>query len=31
MAKLVELAWGRKIHLSLGLNEGPMEGNDVDD
>ena len=31
MAKLVDLAWGRKIHLGLDLNEEPMEGNDVDD
>ena len=30
MAKLVDLAWGREIHLGLGLNEEPMEGNDVD-
>ena len=31
MAKLVDLAWGRSIHLELDLNEEPMEGNNVDD
>ena len=31
MAKLVDLTWGREIHLGLILNEEPMEGNDVDD
>ena len=31
MLELVDLAWGRKIHLGLNLNEEPMEGNDVDD
>ena len=31
MAKLVDLAQGREVHLSLDLNEEPMEGNDVDD
>ena len=31
MAKLVDLAWGREIHLGLDLNEEPMKGNDVDD
>ena len=31
MAELVDLAWGREIHLGLDLNEEPMEGNDVDD
>ena len=31
MAKLVDQAWGREIHLGLDLNEEPMEGKDVDD
>ena len=31
MTKLVDLAWGREVHLGLHLNEKPMEGNDVDD
>jgi hypothetical protein len=31
MAKLVDLAWGREIHLGLDSNEEPMEANDVDD
>ena len=31
MSELVELAWGREIHLGLDLNEEPMEGSDVDD
>ena len=31
MVELVNLAWGRRIHLGLDLNKGPMEGNDVDD
>ena len=31
MAKLVDLAQGREIHLGLNWNEEPMEGNDVDD
>ncbi len=31
MAELVDLAWGREIHLSLDLNEEPMQRNDVDD
>ena len=31
MAKLVDLAWGRGLHLVLNLNEEPMKGNDVDD
>ena len=31
MVELVDLAWGREIHLGLDLNEEPMEGNDVDD
>ena len=26
MAKLVDLTWGRGIHLGLNLNEEPMEG-----
>ena len=30
MTKLVDLEWGREIHLDLNLNEEPMEGNDVD-
>ena len=28
---LVDLAWGREIHLGLDLHEEPMEGDDVDD
>ena len=31
MVGLVDLAWGREIHLGLHLNEEPMEGNDVED
>ena len=31
MGELVDLAWGREIHLGLDLNEEPMKGNDVDD
>ena len=31
MAELVDLAWGREIHLSENLNEEPLEGNDVND
>ena len=31
MAKLMDLAWGREVHLGLVLSEEPMEGNDVDD
>ena len=31
MVELVNVAWGREIHLGLNLNEEPMEGNDVDD
>ena len=31
MVVLVDLAWGREIHLGLNLNGEPMEGNDVDD
>ena len=31
MVELADLAWGRKVHLGLNLNEEPMEGNDVDD
>jgi hypothetical protein len=31
MAELMDLAWGREIHLGLDLNEEPMEGNNVDD
>ena len=31
MANLVDLAWGREIHLGLDLNEESMQGNDVDD
>ena len=27
----MDLAWGKEIHLSLDLNEEPMEGNNVDD
>ena len=31
MVELVDLAWGREIHLGLNMNEQPMEGNGVDD
>ena len=31
MDELVDLAWGREIHLDLDLNEEPMKENDVDD
>ena len=31
MVELVDLAWGRGIHLGLDLNEKPMEENDADD
>ena len=31
MVELMELAYGREIHLSLDLNEEPIKGNDVDD
>ena len=31
MVELVVLAWVREIRMGLVLNEGPMEGNDVDD
>ena len=31
MAKLVDLAWGRDVHLGLDLNEEEMEENDVHD
>ena len=31
MDELLDLAWGREIHLGLDLNEEPMEENDVDD
>ena len=31
MAKLVDLAWCREVHLGLDFNEEPMEGNDVND
>jgi hypothetical protein len=31
MVELVDLAWGRDIHLGLDLNEAPMEAKDVDD
>ena len=30
MVELMDLAWGREIHLGLDLNEEPMEGNDMD-
>ena len=29
--ELVDLTWGREVHLGLDLNEEPMEGNGVDD
>ena len=31
MVELVDLAWGREVHLVLHSNEEPMNGNDVDD
>jgi hypothetical protein len=31
MVELVDLAWGREVHLELDFNEEPMEGTDVDD
>ena len=31
MVELVDLAWGREIHLALDLNKEPVKGNDVDD
>ena len=31
MIKLVDLAWGREVHLDLDLNEELMEGINVDD
>ena len=31
MVELMDLAWGREIHLGLALNEEPMHGNDMDD
>ena len=31
MVELVDVAWGREVHLGLDLNERPMERNDVDD
>ena len=31
MVELVDLAWGRQIHLGLDLNEKPMKGNGVHD
>ena len=31
MVELVDLAWGKEVHLGLHLNEEPMEGNRVDD
>jgi hypothetical protein len=31
MVELVDLAWGRKIHLGLDRKKEPMKGNDVDD
>ena len=29
MAELVDLAWGRVVHLGLDFNKEPMVGNDV--
>ena len=29
--ELVDLAWGREIHLALNWNEEPMEGDEVND
>ena len=31
MAKLMDLPWGRGVHLGIDLNEEPNEGNVVDD
>jgi hypothetical protein len=31
MVEMVNMAWGREIHLDLNLNEHPTEENDVDD
>ena len=31
MVELVDVAWGREVHLGLDLNERPMKRNDVDD
>ena len=31
ITKLMDLAWGRKNHLGLDLNEEPVEKNDADD
>ena len=31
MVDMVDLAWGRDVHVGLDLNEEPIEGNDVDD
>ena len=30
MVELVELPWGKEVHLGLDLNEEPMEKKDVD-
>ena len=31
MVELVDLVWGREIHLGLDLNEEPKEGIDMND
>jgi hypothetical protein len=31
MVQLVDLAWGREIHLGLDLNEEPIKGDDMND
>ena len=31
MGKLVDLAWGRELHLGFNSNKETMKGNDVDD
>ena len=31
MVELVDLTWGRGVHLELELNEEPMDGNDVNE
>ena len=31
MAELVDLDWGREIHLGLDFDEKKVKGNDVDD
>ena len=31
MVEVVDLSWGRDVHVGLDLNEEPIEGNDVND